>query len=283
MRILLAVLFLLSFAACDNVAPTPTPARPLSGPTLEPSPTILPLMQAQEPTQLLYQGQDDPTAAALPRDSALPPLAAGTIVPGQTHQPITVTALDGAQLTGDLYVSPTQDLSAGILMLAADNTAWLDLPLQLQSKGYAVLAMSLRPNTAASSQMAQGDFEAMIQALGQVADPGHLAVIGAETGADVALAGCSTEPLCKALALLTPTDQQIAQLSITGYNPRPLFLVVSQGDSASFGISEYLRGSARGEVGYQAVDAQGRGAALLQARPAVSDQLIEWLGKELNG
>lgn len=283
MRKLLAVLLLLAFAACDNIAPTPTPTRPLSAPTLEASPTILPLMQAQEPTQLLYAGQNDPTAAALPRDSELPPLAAGTIVPGQTRQPIQVTAPDGTQLSGDLYVSPTQTLSPGILMLAADNAAWLDLPLQLQNKGYVVLVMPLRPNTVASSETARGDFEAGIQALAQVADPGHLAVIGAETGADVALAGCSTEDLCKALALITPTDQQIAQLSITGYNPRPLFLAVSQTDSASFGIVENLRSLARGEVGYEASDAQGRGTGLLQARPAITDQIIEWLGAQLNG
>ena len=274
MRKLLSALLLFAFAACDNIAPTPTPTRPLSGPTLEASPTVLPLVQAQEPTQLLYVGQNDPTAAALPRDSELPPLAAGTIAPGQTRQPIQITAPDGTQLQGDLYVSPTGDLSPGILMLAVDSAAWLDLPLRLQQGGFSVLVMPLRPNTPASSDTAQGDFEAMLQALGQVGDPGHLGVIGAEAGADLALAGCSAQALCKALALLTPTDQNIAQLSITGYNPRPLFLAVSQTDSAGFALAEYLRGMARGEVGYAPVDAQERGSALLQARPVVGDKLI---------
>src|SRR2546423_1619074 len=96
---------------CDNVAPTLTPTHPLSAPTLQPSPTILPLMPAQQP---VYLGQNDPTAASLPRDSELPPYAAGTIAPGQTRQPIQVTAPDGTQLNGDLYVSPTQTLSPGI-------------------------------------------------------------------------------------------------------------------------------------------------------------------------
>ncbi|MEO8394073.1 MAG: hypothetical protein ABI700_13875 [Chloroflexota bacterium] len=283
MKYLLIILALCAIAACDNVPPSPTPARVLSGPTLEPSPTILPFMQAQEPTQLLYQGQNDPTAAALPRDSELPPLAAGTMVPGQTHQPITVTAPDGTQLIGDLYVSPTQALSPGILMIAPDSKAWLDLPLQLQNKGYTVLAMPLRADQVVNSTEALGDFEAMIQALSQVGDPGHLAVIGAESGADLALAGCAADTLCKALVLLTPTNQEIAQLGITRYNPRPLFLAVAQNDSANFGISEYLRGSAQGgEVGYDSVDGSAKGAALLQASPALGDQLIEWIGKQLN-
>lgn len=283
MKYLLLLAICCALVACDNIAPTPTPARPLSGPTLEPSPTVLPLLQGQEPTQLLYVGQNDPTAAALPRDSELPPLAAGTIVPGQTRQPIQVTAPDGTQLTGDLYVSPTGIVSPGILLLAADSAGWLDLPLRLQQTGYAVLVMPLRAGAASGGETARSDFEAMLLALAQTADPGHLAAVGAEAGADVALAGCAAEPLCKALALLTPTDPNSAQLAITGYNPRPLFLIVSQQDSAGFGLTEYLRGMARGEVGYAALDVPGRGAALLQARPAVSDQLIEWLGTQLNG
>jgi len=283
MKFLPILLALVVIAACDNIAPTPTPTRALSGPTLEPSPTILPLMQAQMPTQLLYVGQDDPTAAALPRFSELPPLAVGTIVPGQTHQPIQVTAPDGTQLTGDLYISPTQTLSPGILMLAPDNKAWLDLPLQLQNKGYTVLAMPLRTDLVVDSQAALGDFEAMIQALSQTSDPGHLAVIGAESGADLALAGCAADTLCKALALLTPTDQAIAQTGITRFNPRPLYLAVAKNDSANFAITEYLRGSTQGgEVGYDAVEGTAKGAALLQASTTLGDQLIEWIGKELN-
>ena len=89
-------------------------------------------------------------------------------------------------------------------MLAADSADWLDLPLRLQNKGYTVLAMPLRPDV--SGETVLGDFEAMLQALAQVSDPGHLAVIGAETGADMALAGCAVDPLCDALVLLTPTD-----------------------------------------------------------------------------
>jgi hypothetical protein len=187
------------------------------------------------------------------------------------------------QLSGDLYISPTQDLSPGILMLSADNSAWLDLPLRLQRQGYTVLAMPLRPDTTANSASALGDFEAMIMALAQVADPGHLAVVGAETGADMALAGCAVELLCDALVLLTPTDLDIAQNTIIRYNPRPIYLSVARNDGVNFGIVEYLRGSARGEIGYDLVDGQARGAALLQTDPPLTDRLIEWLGTQLLG
>lgn len=278
-RILLLCLFCL-LAACDSEPPPPTATHAFTAPTLEPSPVVLPLMQEQEPTQLLYSGQNDPTAAALPRDSELPPMDAGTRAPGETRQPIQVTAPDGVQLTGDLYASPLGPTSPGILLLAPDTASWLDLPLRLQNQGYSVLAMPLRPDLVINSAVGLGDFSAMIQALGQVSDPGHLGVAGAEAGADLALTGCAVEPLCDALVLFSPTDQELAQLAITRYNPRPLFLVVGQND-ASFGIVEYLRGSARGETGYHPIEGAARGTALLQARPALTDDLIEWLALQL--
>ncbi len=278
MRQILAILCLILVAACDNLVPTPTPTYPLSAPTLEPSPTILPLM----PTAAPYQGLSNPTAAALPGNSGMPPLAAGTTVPGQNFQPIQVTAPDGTQLSGDLYTSATQDISPGLLLLAPSSDVWLDLPKQLQQKGYTVLVMPLRPNLTINSATAVGDFEAMIQSLEQVADPGHLGVVGAQGGADVGLAGCAVEHLCDALVMLSPTSLDIAQNTITRYNPRPIYLAVAQNDSASYPIVQYLRGSAQGEVGYDSPEGSSQGATLLQADPTLSSQIIQWLAKELN-
>ena len=147
--------------------------------------------------------------------------------------------------------------------------------------GYTVLVMPLRANLAANSATAVGDFAGMIQALGQVSDPGHLGVIGADAGSDVGLAGCAAEQLCDALVMLSPTDPNIAQNTIIRYNPRPIYLVVGQNDSASYAIVQYLRSSARGEVGYDAVSTSDHGAALLGDDPALGDQIIQWLGKEL--
>ncbi len=277
MRFFTAIVCLLMFAACDNVAPTLTPTRPLSGPTLESSPTVLPLLPAHEPTQFLYQGQDDPTAASLPRFAELPPLNSGTSEPGASHHTITVTAADGTQLPGDLYPNPGTSSQPGILLLAADNSAWLDFPLRLQAANYAILVMTPRATDGATTL---GDFEAMLRALGQVSDPGHLAVIGAETGADMGLIGCAQEMLCDALVVLTPTDQVAAQAMIPRYNPRPLFVAAAKGDSG-YGLAQFLRGAAQGDTGYADQSGSARGAALLQADSSLSDQIITWLGKQL--
>lgn len=276
---LLIFLCLILIAACDNVAPTPTPTRALSAPTLEASPVLRPLAQEHEPTQFLSAGQNDPTAAALPRDSELPPLPVGTLVPGESRQPINVTAPDGSILTGDLYPTAPDARVPGILMLAPDRSAWLDLPLRLQAEGYTVLSMNARE--VGNSTAATGDFSAMIEALSEVSsvDPGRIAVIGAESGADEALAGCAAQLLCDILVLFSPLDSALASDAILRYNPRPLFITAAQ-DDANFIVADRLRGSAQGTIGFEPIEGQGRGASLLQAQPALADSVIAWLQEQ---
>ncbi len=269
--ILVAVLLL---AACDNLAPTVEPTRTFSAPTLAASAVVRPYAQEHEPTALLNAGINDPTAAALPRDSDLPPLAEGTIVPGESRQPISVTAPDGTALEGDLYAAAVLERPPGILMLAPDRTAWLDLPLRLQARGFTVLAINSRG--AGQSNLATGDFAAMLNALGQLVDPGRLAVIGADAGADEALAGCANEQLCDALAVLSPLDQTLTSSAILRYNPRPLFIAAGTGDP-TFSVAQSLNNAARGSIRFEQIDSAARGAALLQAQPALTDALIEWV------
>jgi hypothetical protein len=274
----LALLLTIILAACDNAAPTLTPTRVLSAPTLEASATVLPLMQEREPTLSVNAGQNDPTAAALPRDSELPPLES-TLVPGETRQSIAITAPDGTQMQGDLYASATGERSPAILMLAPDRGAWLDLPLRLQARGFSVIAMNA---TAGSSNLPTGEFGAMLQALSQLSsvDPGRIAVVGAEGGADAALTGCAADLLCDALVLLSPTDAVGAENAMLRYNPRPIFLAAGEGDPGLSVIAR-LRDAARGTVGYETVAGSARGTGLITAQPALGDAIIDWLEAQL--
>ncbi|MBK8030297.1 MAG: hypothetical protein IPK17_12505 [Chloroflexi bacterium] len=264
----------LLLAACDNLTPTLEPTRTLSAPTLASSPVVRPFAPEREPTALLNAGVNDPTAAALPRDSELPPLPEGTIAPGESRQPITVTAPDGTVLEGDLYSAAVLERPPGILMLAPERSAWLDLPLRLQAQGFTVLAINSRG--AGQSNLATGDFAAMLNALSQLVDPGRLAVIGADSGADEGLAGCATDDLCDALAVLSPLDQTLTSSAILRYNPRPLFIAAGTGDAA-FSVAQNLNAAARGTVQFQQIESAARGAALLQAQPALGDALIDWV------
>lgn len=282
MRILFGLLLMTVLAAaCDNVVPTVTPERALSGPTLEASPTVLPFLPSAEPTMWVNQGQNDPTAAALPSGGDLPPLVIGTSDPGSAFQSIQVTSEDGTQLRGDLYPNLEGQRVPGVLMLAPGRAAWLDLPLRLQARGITVLSMDLR-SEAAPDDLAAGDFRASLVALSEAGtvDPGRIAVIGAETGADLALAGCAANLLCDALVMISPLNREVSLGAIPAYNPRPLFLLAGDGD-ALFTVADALRGTASGPLRFEAVSGATRGTALLLAQPALTDAVIAWLEEQL--
>lgn len=274
------ILFLsvLALTACDDTLfPTVTPERTLTGPTIAPTPVFLP----QPPTEISFDenadGQSDPTAAALPADAALPPLAVGaTAAPGDPRQGIQITAEDGSPLSGDMYQSGAERLP-GILMLSADRSGWGDFPAKLHAAGFTLLVMNQRPNAPAS------DFTVMLQSLNSGdADPARLAVIGADVGADAALTGCAGDLLCDALILLSPSSDDGLLREITAYNPRPIFLTASEDDAVSFGMAQRLQGASTGQVLFQPFSSAGHGSELLVNRPDLGDLMIQWLQQMLN-
>jgi energy-converting hydrogenase Eha subunit C len=268
------VMFLV--AACDTPPPSPTPTRELSAPTLAPSQEILPVAPRGEPTQRLNAGQNDPTAAALASGAELPPLAVGTVLPGDTHQVVQVTVADGV-LNGDLYTNPLGNRVPGVLLLAPDRTAWLDLPLRLQAEGFTVLSVDLLEGDNSSTY-----YGTLLQTLIQVGtvDPGRIGVIGAERGADAALAGCASDSLCDALVLFTPIDRAGDLNAIARYNPRPMYIAAASED-ADFAVANALASGTTGEVELASVQGAARGARLLQAQPSLSDDVLRWLDDQL--
>lgn len=273
-RLYICCLLLLLLAACDSPPPSPTPTRELSGPTLAPTEVILPIAPQGEPTQLLNAGQNDPTAAALPSGAELPPLEVGTSEFGASHQVVQITVADGV-LDGDLYLHPQGGRVPGVLLLAPDRTAWLDLPLRMQAAGFTVLSVDMPTN---DTPIVPALLEALIQI--STVDPGRVALVGAESGADAALAGCSADTLCDALALFTPLDRARDLDAMLRYNPRPIFIAVSTG-STEYTVAESIGESATGGLEFRTAPGDGRGAALLLAQPSLSDNLIAWLDTQL--
>jgi dienelactone hydrolase len=275
-KFLLLLFLVLLLAACDTPPSQITPSYELSGPTLEPSVEVFPEVQTSEPTQRLFLGQNNPTAAAMPSGGEMPPLVVGTMDVSNPRQPIQLTAGDGTLMDGDLYMALGESAAPGVLLLAPDRAAWLDLPLRLQNAGLTVLAMDLRPNATA------GDVDLMLRSLTQMelVDAAHIGIIGAEAGADLSMVACAQGSPCDALIMLSPVDEATVTGAILQYNPRPLFMSAGQ-DDAAFGVTELVRASARGDVTYETIPGAQRGAALLQASPALGDQIIEWLQVQL--
>jgi hypothetical protein len=266
---------LVGLTACDDLGqPTATLLPPTyTGPTVAPSPTVNVVQMTNVPFDEVFIGQNDPTAAALPRDSALPPLGVG--LSGDAQQ-VAITAEDGAQLTGLLYQSGAVRLP-GVLMLADSPQAWGDFPKKVADSGFTVLVMTARP------QSALADFRVMMQSLSSgEADPARLGVVGAGAGADAALLGCSGEPLCDTVALLSPSGSPSLVNAMAAFNPRPLFVTASEDDSDSFTAAKALQSSARGEVLMQPFNTAGHGVALLINRPALGDLIIQWLKRQLS-
>lgn len=275
-RYFLFLLLTLVFAACDNPPVPITPSYALSAPTLAPSAEFFPAVQTSVPTEQQGIGQNNPTAASLPSGGEMPPLAVGTAEVGNPRQSVQVTAGDGTQMNGDLYMAFSDAPAPGLLMLAPDRTAWLDLPLRLQAEGFTVIAMDLRPNATV------GDVDGMLRALTRMetVDAGHMGVIGAEAGADLSLVACAQGSPCDALVMLSPVQESTVTGAILQYNPRPLFMSAGQ-DDAAFTITELLRASVRGTLGYEPISGTSRGAALLQSSPPLGDHIIEWLVQQL--
>src|SRR5690606_36844349 len=229
----LLLAFVAALGACEVFEPLPTstPTRVLTGPTLEASPVV----RGEYPTEpALLQGQNDPTAAALPSGGVLPPLAVAT-EQDSIRQSIQVTTRAGLTLPGDLYSSGDQRWP-GLLMLAPDPQAWLDLPLRLQAAGFTVLVMS---SADVSSAEVLSDVLVSFSDVGTV-DPGNMGVIGAEAGADVALLGCAVELLCDVVALISPTQHDPLLVAMQRYNPRSLFVAASEGDTVGVAAARAL-------------------------------------------
>lgn len=264
-----------ALAGCDDLGPTLTPTFTLSAPPLEASPTFIPPLPEELYPDLDFEGQNNPTAAALAPGAAMPPLAVSQPPSGSPRQQVEITAEDGTLLSGDFYVN-TALLMPGVLLLAEDRAGWGGFPAQLHAAGFTVLVMDVRPAAALA------DFRVMLQALmNGGADPARIGVVGAGIGADVALLGCANDLICDAAALLSPSPDEALLRAMPRMNPRPLFLSASQDDPDSFRAIDLLRAAASGDVLFQPFESAGYGAALLQNRPDLGGLLAAWLAMAL--
>jgi hypothetical protein len=264
------LLLLLCLAACESdnlIAPTLTPTRAISGPTIAPSPQIFTGPPTEGPPPQEGIGFSDPTAAAQPNQGALPPRALDAA--GSGGQTIELPALDGALLTGTLYQTGTER-QPGVLLLA--NTDWGDFPAQLNAAGFTVLVMGLREGGN------ENDVMAMIEALvSGAADPAHIAVVGASDGADMALRGCAITAACDTVVLLSPLDEATLLSVLPQFSPRPMMIVASEEDADSFDTAQALDAAATGEKLFQPFVEAGHGTAILANRPDLGQLMIAWL------
>lgn len=289
-RWLLALLSisLLALGACAALQDaTPAATRTISGPTLAPSPTIN-LRTSDELYGNNLAGQNDPTAAAHPNESVLPPVVLATRS-ASTSETVQIVMDDGTFLQADLYErfdASAQPLAIvddagrfrvpGLLLLAPDRAAWGALPGRLSVAGFTVMVAGMRAIPRAA------DVDVLLNTLADLStvDPGRLAVVGAAEGADLALLGCTITPLCDAAALISPLAGDILVDVMADFNPRPLWVAAAQDDAESYRTMVLLSTSATGPTRLSEY-ASGRGTALIAASPEVVERLGAWLASTL--
>ncbi|MCA9914977.1 MAG: hypothetical protein KC496_16600 [Anaerolineae bacterium] len=273
MRNLSRFTFLMIFlAGClpqNAVPPTPTPS-------FVASPTVQIRNSEELYGNTALGGQNNPTAAALPNSAGLPPQQIGTAQVGAA-QAVEIVLADSRIVQGDLYLAgDTLNRVPGVLLLNADRSAWGELPRQVQAAGYTLLLVD-------STALATEDLSTLLESLSETGavDPGRIAVIGAESGADLALLGCTIYPICDAAVLLSPRSQETLVNVLPNYNPRPLFVVAAQSDTEGFSTAAALaRGYANGS---QFVEmASGSGTGLLSLNSNLAGDIIGWLDQVLS-
>lgn len=263
-------------AGCANVnAPTPTPARALSAPTLEASPTV----QLRTSEQLYGEaadantgglGQNDLTSAAIPSGGSLPP-AIGPTRAADGVFGVEVVMSDGARLTGDLYERGL-DRVPGVLLVAPDTTQWGVLPLRLHAAGFTVLVMNMR------AEPLPDDVDTLLVSVSEIGtvDPLRVALIASEEYGVVALAGCAQSLVCQAAVLFSPNDRDALLNALTALQPRPVLVAVGQDDPVAYPAAVALVSAATGDSRLLSV-ATGRGTVLLAQYPALLDDVVNWL------
>lgn len=279
----------LLLTACGVVAPeapTLTPTRALSGPTVEPSPTVLNLMPTSAIFGTTAPGQTIPEARSIPFNAELPPLVTTPVGDGDFGvSSVQITLGNGEILVGNLYENPPvvleqgplQQRLPGVLLVGAPLSAWGDAPMQIRDAGYTVLAVNL-PGTATTA-----NFVTVMRAFSETrsVNPGLIGVVGAGEGANLALIGCAVERLCDAAALLSPTARATLLNIIVDYNPRPLLVAASQDDTTAYETALALRDAAIGTFSLQEFESAGAGTALLDQQPVLVGTIIQWLGRFL--
>ena len=279
--LVLGFLFLMLLVACGPVtseAPTLTPTWAYTAPTLEASPVVLIYPPTEVPADYIGPGQSNPTAAALPWDSSMPPILIEFVGSEVMHAQIPLG--DGTVLQGMLYQIATppelRQYWPGVLLVGASPESWGDFPLQLRDAGFTVLVMEME------YRLTVADFTDVLQAFNQVGTVmrGRIGVIGADVGAGQAFMGCAIEWLCRVAVLLSPMSQEALLNVVDAYNPRPFLVAASRDDTTAFETAQSLEGAATGEISALYYDSAGHGVELLTA-PGLPQAMIDWLQRFL--
>ncbi|GMV91983.1 MAG: hypothetical protein AMXMBFR82_17610 [Candidatus Hydrogenedentota bacterium] len=223
----------------------------------------------------------------------LPGCGSPAAVEHLTSREFSFLTRDGVRLVGTSY-APSQAGSPGLILVHGDDetrASFESFARKAQREGYHVLAFDRRgygesTNMVAGSVDMNGagallDLEAARLALLQNgADPDNLAVIGAESGANLALKYAGPQSGIQAAVLLTPErslDGIAVEELLQAFGARPVLLMVSTDDVHGLATAESLRALAPGHCEVREYQGSAEGTEILEAVSTSSGQLLLWL------
>lgn len=241
----LAAIFLAGCAALD--VPTPTPTREVA-PSLAPSPTVLPFISPEAPSD--FTGRSEPTSAALAAEGH--PTTDPTPVPIATQSSVrlTVFADDNRLLYIDLYgtAGPVTDAVILVHGLEGVDERILTTAEAFQSRRLPVIVFYARGYAPSEGQsdFAQlgGDLS---QALQSIAGLGRFSTVGMMAwgeSAEAALQTCSAEAFCNRVILVNPLPIRATtalESAAGGAATLPVLLVVDDNQVVAASTAQLLQ------------------------------------------
>ena len=271
---------------CNSLAvepPTLTPTYALSGPTLEPSATVLNVLPTEMPPDFVGPGQSIPEAAAVPFGSQIRPIV---LTPDAEQlrrgiQPVTIVLSDGTVVQGELYENAPVQLEQGlvqprlpgVMLVGTPRDAWVNLPFQLRDAGYTVFVIDLGVD--ASSE----DFVLALTAFSEVpsVNSGLMAAVGLDDSADLVLIGCAVETMCDTVILISPRSAETLTNVMTDYNPRPMMVIASQGNEDAYNAGLALRDASVGSFSLQEFPGTMGGLEIIRNQSDLANIIRDWV------
>jgi len=212
---------------------------------------------------------------------------------------LSFLARDGVRLVGTLYV-PDRERPAGLILVHDRDRSRIEFQSfahHARREGYMSLAFDRRGHgdsgapSGSALDRAEGQVPDRPHVLDDIAaakktlidagaDAENLAIVGAGSGANLALAYAAGDGGIQAAVLLSPVriDEGISAVDAgKRYGRRPLMLLASANDTAGVTTCKALRELAPGYCEFREYDGTARGTHIFDAATTSSGQVLLWL------
>jgi pimeloyl-ACP methyl ester carboxylesterase len=202
--------------------------------------------------------------------------------------PVVLTAADGVTLQASIGVPAKATNGIVFVHMAGRNKEdWQPVADKFYRQGLSVLALDLRGHganvTGAAPTLTGADWLAMADdvraGVAELRKRGatHVALVGAEVGANIALNVAAADPAIASVAMLSPglNYQGIATGEpLKRYGARPIFIAASQDDTYAARSATALDGAATGVHVLKMFDAAGKGTRMFNHEPTLESLLM---------